>query len=217
MSEGQLELMVHRRVPKSWGIQLDDPGVDGKGLVARGKHYIFVQPIHKSSKLVRTLSESIFMAPILSFDKYTTLQDYSSHRVTTFNGLNHPLPENVHLLTLENWKQNQVLIRLEHMYESTDSKELSKPVEVDINGLFKTFKVLDLVETTVAANELLSDSKRLQWNSHSFSSVISNRTKRAIDFKVKLSPQQIRTFILTVEDNIHKEGIVFTIKTDYNK
>ena len=70
---------------------------------------------------------------------------------------------------------------------------------------FKTFKVLDSVETTLTAHEILSNSKRLQWNSHLFATE-NNRSKRAVETKVNLNPQQIRTFILTVENNIHKEG-----------
>ena len=209
LSEGQLELMVHRRVTASWGVTIDEPGIDGKGLVVRGKHYIFIQPIEKSPKLIRSLSESLFMGPIVSFDKYSTIKDYSTERHTTFSGLSRSLPENVHLLTLENWRPelNQVLLRLEHTYELSDNNELSKPVEVDLNGLFKTFKVLDSVETTLTAHEILSNSKRLQWNSHLLSA--KNISKRAVETKVKLNPQQIRTFILTVENNIHKEGNPF--------
>lgn len=203
--------MVHRRETASWGVTVDEPGVDGKGLVVRGKHYIFLETIDKTPKLAKSLSQSLFMSPILSFDKYSSIDDYSSQRVTTFSGVSRSLPENVHLLTLENWKANQVLIRLEHTYESTDNNVLSKPVEVDLNGLFKTFKVLDSIETTLTANELLSESHRMKWNSlpTTYSSDgfnITESTQRAVGLKVKLSPQQIRTFILTVEDNIHREG-----------
>lgn len=208
LSGGQIELMVHRRIPGASGMfTIDEPGADGKGLIVRGKHYIVFQPIDKTPQLVRSLSQSLFMSPILSFDKYSTISDYSSQRELTFTGLSRSLPENVNLLTLENWRANQVLLRLEHTFESSDRHVLSKSAEVDLNGLFKTFKILDSVETTLAANELLSESKRMQWQSHiPYSSSDPNRTKRAVDFKVRLGPQQIRTFILTVENNIHREG-----------
>ena len=94
------------------------------------------------------------------------------------------------------------------MFESSDNSPLSKPVEVNLENLFKTFKIQDLVETNLVANELLSESQsqRLKWNSHYFSEV-SNITKRAANMKITLTPQQIRTFILTVENNNHKEGM----------
>ena len=139
LSEGQLELMVHRRISASSDFTIDEPGVDGKGLIVRGKHYILIQPIDKSPKLIRSLSENLFMGPIVNFDKYSTIKDYCTQRQTTFSGLSRSLPENIHLLTLENWRPelNQVLLRLEHTYESSDNNELSKPVEVDLNGLFQ--------------------------------------------------------------------------------
>ena len=186
---------------------INEPGEDGKGLIVRGKHYIFFQSIDKSSELVRSLSQKLLMSPIVTFDKYSTIKEYTTKKETTFSGLSRSLPENVHLLTLENWRANQVLLRLEHIYESTDNNVFSKPAEVDLNGLFNTFKILDSVETTLAANELLSNSKRLQWDSHMpYSRVESNKTKRAVESRVQLIPQQIRTFILTIEDNLHREG-----------
>ena len=43
-----------------------------------------------------------------------------------------PLPENVHLLTLEMYKPSQLLLRLEHQYEAGEDAELSKAVDVNI-------------------------------------------------------------------------------------
>jgi lysosomal alpha-mannosidase len=127
--------------------------------------------------------------------------------VTSYSALNKPLPENVHLLTLENWKKNQILIRLEHFYESADNNDLSKAVTVDLQTLFKTLKITNIVETTLAANEILSESKRLTWNSHVLFSEESQRSRRAVDFNVQLTPQQIRTFILTIEDHSQPLGM----------
>ena len=201
--------MVHRRLNRNGnggGFQVNEPGVDGRGLEVRGKHYLYLQPIAKSNQELKSKAQSLYLAPIVSFDKYSSIKDHSSQKDISFSGLTRSLPDNVHLLTLENWKQNQVLIRLEHFYESSDNNDLSKPVEVNLNDIFRTFKVSDAVEMTLSANERLSSSKRLQWNSH-FYSQQTNRTKRAVDLKVRLNPQQIRTFILTVEANTHKEGM----------
>ena len=201
--------MVHRRLTHKGNggdFKIDEPGVNGKGLIVRGKHYVYLQPITRSIELSRNMAESLFMAPIVLFDKYSTIKEYSSQRDITFSALSDSLPENVHLLTLENWKANQVLLRLEHTFESSDNSPLSKPVVIDLNNLFKTFKIVDSVETTLAANELLSESKRLKWNSHYFSAQELSRKERAADLKITLGPQQIRTFILTLENNLHKEG-----------
>ena len=209
LREGEIELMVHRRLNRDGSggpFMVNEGGVDGKGLVIRGKHYLYLQPISQSAQKIKSKAESLFVAPIISFDKYSSIKDYSYQKDISFSALTRPLPDNVHLLTLENWKPNQVLLRLEHFYESDDNIALSKPVEVNLNDIFRTFKVTDAVEMTLSAIEPLASSKRLQWNSH-FYSQQSNRTKRAVDLKVKLNPQQIRTFILTVEANTHKEGM----------
>ena len=213
LKEGEIEIMIHRRLPHNAKDKfiVDEPGVNGKGLIIRGKHYLYFQPITRSAELTKLMAESLFMSPILLFDKYSTIKEYSSQRDTTFSALSHSLPESVHLLTLENWEPNKVLIRLEHMYEKSDSSPLSKPVEVNLENLLKNIKILDSVETTLTANQLLSESKRLNWNSkHNF--VKTSRTERAVNLKVTLRPQQIRTFILTVEDDTHKEGMNYLIK-----
>ena len=209
LKDGEIEIMVHRRLThKGFGgdFLIDEPGVDGKGLIIRGKHYLYFQPITRSAELTKPMAESLFMSPILLFDKFSTIKDYSSQRDTTFSALSHSLPESVHLLTLENWRPNQVLIRLEHMYEKSDNSPLSKPVEVNLENLLKNIKILDSVETTLTANQLLSESKRLKWNSKHYSDE-SSTEQRVVDLNVALSPQQIRTFILTVEDNTYKEGM----------
>jgi len=212
LTPGTVELMVHRRLTHQGSggdFIIDEDGVDGKGLVVRGKHYLFFKPISESTKHYRDLSQKLFMEPIVSFAKYNSTEaDFLTKHVTTFSGLNENLPENVHLLTLENWKNNQILIRLEHFFESSDNDQLSKPVDVNLANLFKTFKVSDIVETTLAANELLSESERLKWNSNHWFSDEKQRNRRAADFTVHLTPQQIRTFILTVENNIQPEGLL---------
>jgi len=212
LSDGSVELMVHRRLTRDGAggaFHVDEIGPDGKGLVVRGKHYLFLQPISESAKHYRDMSQRLFMEPIVSFAPYTSTEaDFRTKHATTFSGLSAPLPENVHLLTLENWKKNQLLIRLEHFYESLDNSDLSKPVSVNLQNLFKTFKISDVAETTLVANELLSESKRLHWNSHQLFSEESQRSRRAVDFNVQLTSQQIRTFILTVEENLQPLGIV---------
>jgi hypothetical protein len=55
---------------------------------------------------------------------------------------------------------------------------------------------------TLTANEVLSQTHRMKWNSNQYlreSESIPNRIVRDINFKIQLSPQQIRTFIITFE------------------
>ena len=48
------------------------------------------------------------------------------------SGLARNLPENVHILTLEPWREHELLLRLEHIMEKDEDPELSKPVIVDL-------------------------------------------------------------------------------------
>jgi lysosomal alpha-mannosidase len=203
LESGQIELMVHRRILTDTRHSINETGVDGKGLVVRGKHYLFFKPINESAKLFRDLSQRLFMQPLITFSPLTQSEtDYRNKFQTSYSALNKQLPQNIHLLSLEQWKKNQILVRLEHFYESVDNNDLSKAIEVDLENLLKPFKILNLTEMTLTANEVLSQTHRMKWNSNEYlveSKSIPNRIVRDINFKIQLSPQQIRTFIITFE------------------
>ena len=210
--DGSIELMVHRRLRNSGvggSFVIDEPGVDGKGLEVRGKHYLFFNTIEKSPQLVRSLSERLFMAPIVTFNTYSTIDDFRTKYETQWSPMGESLPENIHLLSLENWSQNEVLLRLEHIYESSDNNLLSKAVDLSLEKTFKTFNILSAIETNLGVNELLSETRRLSWNSKHDYYGSSGHIIHTGDnnLTVRLTPQQIRTFILKIDDNFHKEGI----------
>lgn len=52
------------------------------------------------------------------------------------SGLNKALPSNVHILTLEPWKDDTILLRLEHLFEVGEAQRMSQPVEVNIQVNF---------------------------------------------------------------------------------
>lgn len=49
-----------------------------------------------------------------------------------FSGLQASLPPAVHLLTLSQWDEESVLLRLEHQFQSWESKSRSQPVTVNL-------------------------------------------------------------------------------------
>ncbi|CAG2101230.1 unnamed protein product [Medioppia subpectinata] len=211
LMNGQIELMVHRRLHntgRGGNFKIDEPGVDGKGLVVRGRHYLYFQPIADSPKLMRSLSQSLFMGPIVSFSRYSTVADYSQKFVTSFTAIGDSLPESVHLLTLEQWSEREVLVRFEHMYETADNHELSKPVGFNLQKVLKTLSIEKVVEMNLAANELLSETKRLEWRSKhtTISYDMSDGGNDVNDMIIKLTPQQIRTFIITTNSTYNEEA-----------
>ena len=49
-----------------------------------------------------------------------------------WSGLKRRLPDNVHLLTLEQWDAGTVLLRLEHFYAKDEDPVLSQPAKVQL-------------------------------------------------------------------------------------
>lgn len=135
------------------------------------------------------------------------------------------LPPNVHLLTLERWRKDQILLRLEHLFQANETSEYAKPVNVDIKvnyqltstlleywilkvwekiliepylclqDLFTLFNVNKITELSLAANWEKSKLQRLRWQSQGS----SNKVSEAKDTNTTtLQPMQIRTFLLDV-------------------
>ncbi|CAB3388670.1 Hypothetical predicted protein [Cloeon dipterum] len=132
-------------------------------------------------------------------------EEKSGPRVYQFSGVKMELPENVHLLTLEPWKDGKILLRFEHIMEKSDDLRLSRASEFSIQDLFEA-KVQKVTEMTLGANQILSSSRRFKWNEDKFTSGTKNDQDRTAPernviqssdyFKVILYPMQIRTFVV---------------------
>ena len=195
--------MVHRRdlYDDAFGVgeALNEPGFDGNGLVIRGTNYLFVSSIEDSAELHRDLAQRVFMEPLITFVKYSGSEaDYIKEHKTRFSGLNKDLPKNIHLLTLEQWTDNQYLVRLEHFYQNKESKTLSVPVKVELKDLFSGFEVTEAVETTLTATTPKGSSKRLEFKSYSDKNRFEPQKSgfNANDLTVTLNPMEIKTFIV---------------------
>lgn len=176
IQDGQVEIMVHRRLlhDDSLGVgeALNETGADGKGLVARGKHYVFLDTVSNSASLHRDMALRLYMAPSVSFSEITTKQtDWRKKYRTSWSGLKKQLPDNVHMLTLEQWGGPTVkpsptqpyLLRFEHIYENGEDPLLSKPVNISLQDMFVPFEVETVEELTLGANLQLSKLQRLNW------------------------------------------------------
>lgn len=118
-----------------------------------------------------------------------------------------------------------LLLRLEHVLEKDEDSTLSKPVIVDLQGLFSPFEITSLRETTLGANKWLNEieplsftkgdnleyfvddgdcdmQKWLEWKAYHndlHRSRVPKETKSEDQYKILLNPMQIRSFVIDVK------------------
>ncbi|RWS16012.1 lysosomal alpha-mannosidase-like protein, partial [Dinothrombium tinctorium] len=236
LKDGSLELMIHRRLLQDDGFGVDEalnePGVDKKGLVVRGKHRVFVNDIQESVRQMRIMSKSLNNKPIFAFRKRSVpalqrhrsslLQASKNNDRSTFVGLNRKLPANIHLLTLEPWDDNRVLLRLEHFFEINEDPKYSRPRRVALRDLFTPFRIVEVIEMNLSANteKKYLEYRRLQWQPQydpyaNYTNVldqvdiedlelVTNTTSSNSDisgpsFVITIHPMEIRTFLVRTD------------------
>lgn len=206
LRDGELELMVHRRLlhDDAFGVgEALNETAYGQGLVARGRHWIMLGGVDdpeflKQKQLMKqekVLDTQVVLTDAGSLDFDTWSKSYKLE----FSGLTNDLPDTVQILTLEPWKGTTYLIRLEHLIEKRQSQE---PVTVNLEGLFTTFDIVDCRETTLGANQWLDEASRLQWrketNEVPMNKEVPNKSTKA-SLEITLNPRQIRTFVCEVQ------------------
>ncbi|XP_011645218.1 lysosomal alpha-mannosidase isoform X2 [Pogonomyrmex barbatus] len=214
LHDGTIELMLHRRLLKddAFGVgEALNETAFGEGLVVRGTHYLFGGKIKNTNEFVLKEKELalklalhpwILGAPI----NLSNLENVCALFKNFTSGLNKTLPPNVHILTLEPWKDDTILLRLEHLFEVGEAQQLSQPVEVNIKDLFSTFSIVSINETTLGANQLLNENKPMKWEAET-NDIMQNQeddSRQIVEvhdevINVLLKPMEIRTFILKVK------------------
>lgn len=180
MLDGSLELMLHRRLlfDDSYGVDeaLNEPGHDYQGLIVRGKHRLVVDAIQDSVRFLRKLSKTTSWTPIFIFRN--TPSAHSAYLVNNlhFVGLREKLPANIHLLSLEQWNDEQVLIRLEHFYEINEDFKYSRETQVNLSNLFATFVIVDVEETNLSGTRSVDETERTKLSFISESNPYENYT-----------------------------------------
>ena len=185
--------------------KLSEPGVNGNGLVVRGKHYLFIDKIENSMKRVKAFSKRLFWKPLPLFvpisQKSNELETKSD--VKPFNGItfrNEKIDSFLHLLTFEELEPNVLFVRVEYILETNESNDDS--IKISLNELFSGIEVLTVIETSLTGAELMSDmmSRKYKWmcsdcNNQTQSSTNSQPT----DMTIILTSNQIRSFILKIK------------------
>jgi len=133
-----------------------------------------------------------------------------SHKAAWQGALVAPLPENVHLLSLQAryGTSRDLIIRLMHIFELGEHPTLSLPVVVDLAALLPSLAITQLTEMTLTANLPLSalDQQLLQWrrkgDNAGGKSERRDSSKRRLTANltaINLEPMQIRTFLVNAE------------------
>lgn len=162
----------------------------GKGLVARGKHYLIFgsqtsqQPTLKGRE--RLLQNRVLVSNWLFFDdvssisyddwtkRYTNIVSSSTRPIfinllllslslyPQHSAIGLSLPQNIYLMSFEPWKDASYLIRFEHIVERDEDSQLSAPARFNLLDVFPGFDI-DLKEVSLSANQWIEDFQRLHF------------------------------------------------------
>ncbi len=209
LNDGELELMVHRRMlyddKRGVAEALNEPGIDGKGLIVRGRHWLVAAPAAAAAPLYRRLQELAVAQPraltaFAGLGSYSVAQWLSSFKPTAAL-LASPLPPNVHLVAAHAQGNGTVLVRLAHVYEANEDPSGSQPATVALATLFSGLPIVAAEEMTVIGTQPLAG---IETTTYSFDDgrVVTLPALPAAPsgpgLEVTLEPMDIRTFLCTI-------------------
>ncbi|KAI3463535.1 hypothetical protein Pfo_020198 [Paulownia fortunei] len=215
IADGEVEIMLHRRLLYDDGRGVDEALNETvcvldtcSGLTVQGKYYLRFDPLGEGSKWRRSFGQEIYSPFLLAF----TEQDdkWTNFPIPTFSAMDpsYSLPDNVAILTLQELEDGTVLLRLAHLYEVGEDKDLSVKATIELKRVFPNKKINKIKEMSLSANQEREEMerKRLSWKAEGFN------TKQDTDLRgdpvdpvklvVELAPMEIRTFIIDFNSNL---------------
>lgn len=211
LADGALEVMLHRRMTKDdgrgVGEALNEPGVDGQGLVVRGKHWLSVAPPTEAPALYRArwqtglLGGGLLAAAALPAGT-TPAAWLAAHKssATALGAGPAGLPPNVHLMTLQATGPKALLVRLAHTFEAGEDAALSAPVTVPLATLVAGTTLTSCTELTLVASMPLADVKPVTYRIDGQAPLtlpVVPPAPAGAELAVTLGPMDIRTFACT--------------------
>ncbi|KAL5717335.1 alpha-mannosidase [Ranunculus cassubicifolius] len=208
IADGEIELMLHRRLLFDDGrgvaealdetVCIDDVC---QGLTIQGNYYLRIDPVGEGAKWRRSFGQEIYSPFLLAF---TDGNNWTSSHLSTFSGMatSYSLPDNVALLTLQELEDKTTLVRLAHLYEMGEDKDLSANAIVDLTKLFSHKKIKKISEMSLSANQERAEmeKKRLVWKVEGAPKEEAKATRGApvdpIKLLVEIGPMEIRTFVV---------------------
>jgi len=195
LAEGQIEIMVHRRLltdddcgvaePLNETRYVDELGRhSGPGLISRGTHRLTLERPTRASRVWRPLADRTYARPLLAFASTSTPAagkpaeagakagaDGAPPRAATpppanVSALRVPLPDHVQLVTLQELRPGRLLLRLAHQLAIGEDAALAQPARVNLATLFDP-----------AVLRLERASRRSLTNSHNESELMRRRQR----------------------------------------
>ena len=208
-ADGALELMVHRRMRHRDGREpmqytLDEPGVDGAGLIVRGRHWLLASPAAAAPAAAKAAQQAAMAAPtaVTAFARLDLAPDrWAAAYVGRASLLAAPLPANVALATLHARNDTAWLVRLAHLYEAGEDAALSANASVALATLF-TRRATAATEMTLPGGRPLADVADTTYRTEGGLTTTQPARPPApagSGLVVSLAPMQIRTFLLAME------------------
>ena len=210
LSTGNIECILHRRHLNTtflgMGEILNETGLDlsGRGLITRVTHMLRFDTNVTSAEsgATATIASLLPLANFFASSNVTPPQWVNSY-TSLFAGLRSPLPPpQLHILTAQSLGGDQLLLRVQHLYEVDEDPALSLNATVALGPLFSAFNITAVTEMTLSASLPLDQVKkwtlRVQGESEAITLPIVPAPPQGPLFLVELAPQQIRTFIATI-------------------
>ena len=207
----EMEIMVHRRLfhDDHFGVgEALDEHAFGQALVVIGKHLVLKgqedDPRWRRLKAQELYmgGQEFFLPTDLLLQEWRDIPGEKEYSFLTYEDV---LPENVHLMSLENWDSPDssngldVLLRFENLYEANEMEFQTSEIEIP-EDFFKGFLITSVEELALGGDRPIEDVKnKMKWTANQSIHQMFEPLKMGLSsFSFKLDPMAIRTFKATL-------------------
>ena len=184
---------------------LNEPGLDGKGLIITGRHYVSLVDADSAAEVARVGQNLLYNQPHVSYAPIQSIAAYTASHHTNLTFLAADLPLNVELITAQVRPNGETLIRLAHQFGVGEDPDYSAPVTVDLAQLFNQ-GISAVTELSLTAAYPAGSHKPYQWNTTDGTAAGKRGRQgregrssngKLLDTTVTLQPMEIRTFTIS--------------------